>query len=54
MKTLAVLLLASISCLAQTWKPLLNGKNLDGWQTVGDGKWTVLAGGTLIGQPVLG
>jgi len=54
MKTLAVLLLASISCLAQTWKPLLNGKNLDGWQTVGDGKWTVLAGGTLIGQPVSG
>jgi len=36
------------------WKPLFNGKNLDGWETKGDGKWTVLGGGVLMGQPVSG
>jgi hypothetical protein len=54
MKPLALLLFAATACFGQNWKPLLNGKNLDGWQTVGDGKWTVLAGGILIGQPVSG
>ncbi len=36
------------------WKPLFNGKDLNGWEVKGDGKWTVLAGGILIGQPVSG
>ncbi len=30
--------------------PLFNGKNLDGWEVVGDGQWTVMRDGTLLGQ----
>ena len=40
--------------MAQEWKALFNGRNLDGWETKGDGAWKVLAGGTLIGSPVSG
>jgi hypothetical protein len=29
---------------------LFNGKNLDGWVSIGDGQWTVMADGTLLGQ----
>jgi hypothetical protein len=50
---LAALLIASCVC-AQEWKPLFNGKNLDGWEVKGDGHWKVLADGTLIGLPVSG
>jgi hypothetical protein len=32
------------------WTPLLNGKNLDGWESIGDGLWTVMRDGTLVGQ----
>jgi len=32
------------------WVPLFNGKNLDGWEAIGSGVWTILAGGTLVGQ----
>src|SRR5579859_942220 len=32
------------------WVNLLNGKNLDGWQVVGEGFWNVLSDGTLLGQ----
>jgi len=32
------------------WVDLFNGKNLDGWETVGDGVWMVLRDGTLLGQ----
>lgn len=32
------------------WKPLLNGKNLDGWEPRGDCIWTVNPDGTLLGQ----
>ncbi|MBM3813191.1 MAG: DUF1080 domain-containing protein [Acidimicrobiia bacterium] len=34
------------------WTPLLNGKNLDGWETVGDGVWSVMNGGILMGDRV--
>ncbi len=45
----------TLPLLAQSaWKPLFNGKNLDGWHTVGDGQWKVLADGSLIGLPVSG
>lgn len=55
MKPLALLLLSAASlCLAQTGKPLFNGKNLDGWQVVGDGQWSVLPGGILMGKPTSG
>lgn len=39
---------------AQEWKPLFNGKTLDGWETKGDGMWKVLAGGVILGYPVSG
>jgi len=32
------------------WVNLLNGKNLDGWEVVGEGFWNVLSDGTLLGQ----
>ena len=31
-------------------QPLFNGKNLDGWEIVGDGQWTVMSDGTLLAQ----
>lgn len=31
---------------------LFNGRNLDGWEVLGDGQWTVLADGTLLAQRV--
>jgi hypothetical protein len=37
---------------AADMKPLFNGKNLDGWEVIGDGQWTVLADGTLVGQRI--
>ena len=36
--------------LAADAKPLFNGKNLDGWEVIGDGQWTVMADGTLLAQ----
>jgi hypothetical protein len=54
MKSLGLLLLIPLVCTAQPVKPLFNGKNLDGWQVVGDGQWTVLGGGILLGKPVSG
>ncbi|HKW99419.1 MAG TPA: DUF1080 domain-containing protein [Bryobacteraceae bacterium] len=32
------------------WVDLLNGKNLDGWEIIGEGYWNVLSDGTLVGQ----
>jgi hypothetical protein len=32
------------------WTPLFNGKNLDGWDSIGSGIWTVLRDGTVLGQ----
>jgi len=32
------------------WRNLFNGKTLDGWDVVGDGVWTVMKDGTLLGQ----
>jgi len=49
-----LLALAAFTLAAQPWKPLFNGKNLDGWQVVGDGRWHVLADGTLVAEPASG
>lgn len=50
-----LLILLSAALSAQPgWQNLLNGKNLEGWQVIGDGKWTVLADGSIIGLPVSG
>jgi len=32
------------------WVPLLNGKDLAGWEVVGEGVWSVWKDGTLVGQ----
>jgi hypothetical protein len=45
----AVALLPCLS-VAQEGQPLFNGKNLDGWEVRGEGTWTVLPDGTLLGQ----
>ena len=45
-----LLLLAASACPGADWVKLFNGKNLDGWEVVGDGLWTVMRDGTLLGQ----
>jgi len=50
---LGLLLLLAVSaawCAGPKWVNLSNGKNLDGWEAVGDGRWTVLSDGTMVGQ----
>lgn len=42
-------LLIASCMLAQDWKPLFNGKNLDGWESIGDGFWYVMSDGTVTG-----
>lgn len=55
MKTLAFVALAALSpAMAEDWKTLFNGRNLDGWEVKGDGQWKVLGGGILIGNAVSG
>jgi hypothetical protein len=51
MRLLALLVLVALhASAADTFVPLFNGRNLDGWEQVGDGVWTVLPDGTLVGQ----
>lgn len=38
---LAACLLLTQAAPAAPWKPLMDGKTLNGWHAVGDGKWTV-------------
>jgi hypothetical protein len=45
-----MLLFALASSALAQWKPLFDGKTLDGWEVVGDGKWTVMSGGILLGD----
>lgn len=47
---IAALLLAISAPAADEWVDLFNGKSLDGWEAVGDGVWTVMRDGTLVGQ----
>lgn len=42
--------LAAVGASGAGWVNLFNGKNLDGWEVVGDGLWTVMRDGTLVGQ----
>lgn len=46
---LSLLLLLATAANSQT-VDLFNRKNLDGWEVMGDGVWTVMKDGTLIGQ----
>lgn len=50
MSRLLLTLALAIPALAQQWQPLFNGRDLTGWQVRGDGIWTVLEGGILLGQ----
>src|SRR4051794_14566134 len=50
MKHLILLLAAALQLPAAGPVPLFNGKNLDGWEILGDGQWTVMHDGTLLGQ----
>jgi uncharacterized protein len=34
------------------WEPMLNGKDLDGWEVRGNGVWTWMPGGVLLGRRV--
>jgi hypothetical protein len=49
-------LIAIVSCLAAgtlsaaDWRPLFNGKNLDGWEIIGDGVFLAMSDGTLLGE----
>jgi hypothetical protein len=52
MKFALLLALAAVPALAADGKPLFNGKNLDGWEVIGDGQWTVMADGTILGQRI--
>ncbi|HXK06507.1 MAG TPA: DUF1080 domain-containing protein [Verrucomicrobiae bacterium] len=52
MKLRFCLLFVAATLAAADWKPLFNGKNLDGWEVIGDGQWTVMADGTLLGQRI--
>jgi hypothetical protein len=49
MKPIALLFLASLMA-AQDWKPLFNGKDLDGWEKHGPCQWTYLNDGIVLGQ----
>lgn len=49
--TFSILLILAVARSASAqWVPLLNGKDLDGWEMIGDGVWTVMRDGTLLGQ----
>jgi hypothetical protein len=57
MTRVTVLLLIAAAAFAQAkrprgYQPLFDGKTLNGWEPLGDGQWTVLADGTLVGQRV--
>lgn len=45
-----LLILTAASGVAGEWRALLNGKDLDGWESRGDGVWVVLKDGTLVGE----
>jgi hypothetical protein len=53
MKPITLIIFAAILpaiIQAAQWRPLFNGKNLDGWEIEGESIWTVVEGGILAGQ----
>ena len=46
----ALFLLGSGHVSGQDWVPLWDGQSLEGWQSVGDGLWSVTPEGYLMGQ----
>jgi hypothetical protein len=43
-------MLAASLATASDWIPLFDGKTLEGWEVIGEGVWTVMSDGTLLGQ----
>ena len=52
MRALPLLLIAFSLAAPAADRLLFNGKNLDGWESIGDGQWTVMRDGTLLGQRI--
>ncbi len=50
LRFIATLLIGISLAAAGDWKSLFNGSNLDGWEILGDGQWTVLHDRTIVGQ----
>jgi hypothetical protein len=50
MRAVLLIVFLSIPAFSQQWRDLFNGKSLDGWQVRGEGIWTVMDNGTLLGQ----
>lgn len=48
------LVFLTLSLTAQSSSSLFNGRDLEGWQVVGDGEWKVLADGTIFAQATSG
>jgi len=46
----AAALAAAATAADAGFNPLFNGKDLTGWESIGDGFWTVMRDGTLLGQ----
>jgi hypothetical protein len=51
-RVLPLLLMALPFAAPAADRLLFNGKNLDGWESIGDGQWTVMRDGTLLGQRI--
>jgi hypothetical protein len=50
-KALLLTLCAAFALRAEApWKPLFDGRTLNGWESIGDGVWSVMRDGTLLGQ----
>jgi Domain of Unknown Function (DUF1080) len=47
---LAAFVLLPAAAQATDWRPLFNGKNLDGWEVRGESVWTVMREGALLGS----
>jgi hypothetical protein len=45
-----VMMLATLTPCRAQWVNLFNGKNLDGWEVIGDGVWFVMKDGILVGD----
>jgi hypothetical protein len=50
MRAVLLIVFLSIPAFCQEWRDLFNGKSLDGWQVRGEGIWTVMDHGVLLGQ----
>jgi hypothetical protein len=50
MRCALVLLIWAASAFAADPVPMFNGKNLDGWEVIGDGQWTIMRDGTIVAQ----